>query len=215
MCSSDLVAAVLETLAGRRVTRTPLTGDVPGHTFPYLYEGAFVRLTTEVPRVRAWSHEDPHRYRLVVSLLDPTGAVVSLWEAKAHQGFGRIREPGAVTWCELITDNPDAAGAFYSAILDVPSAPMDMGPGAHPYTLFGPEDDQSAGIMQKLPEMGPMPNTWGVYFEVANTDEAVAKAQGLGAEVLQPPTDIMPGRFAMLRDPQGAVFGIIKSNWEM
>ena len=65
--------------------------------------------------------------------------------------------------------------------------------------------------MQKTPEMGPMPNTCAVYFEVDDTDATVARAQQLGAAVLQPPMDIMPGRFAILADPQGAVFGVIKS----
>ena len=66
---------MLETLAGRRVTRTPLSGEVPGHTFPYLYEGALVRLGATVPGVRAWSSERPDRYRLVVSLLDRDGVM--------------------------------------------------------------------------------------------------------------------------------------------
>jgi len=30
--------------------------------------------------------------------------------------------------------------------------------------------------------------------------------------VLLPPTDIMPGRFATLQDPQGAVFNVMTSN---
>ncbi|MFM7061775.1 MAG: glycoside hydrolase family 2 TIM barrel-domain containing protein [Actinomycetes bacterium] len=82
------VEAVLETLEGRRVTRSPLTGEVPGHTYPYLYEGAFVRLATEIPRVRRWSHETPHRYRLLVTLLDPTGAVHEV--TAQHVGFRRV-----------------------------------------------------------------------------------------------------------------------------
>lgn len=82
------VEAVLETLEGRRITRTPLTGEVPGHTYPYLYEGAFVRLATEVPRVRAWSSEAPNRYRLLVTLLDPDGAVHEV--TAQHVGFRRV-----------------------------------------------------------------------------------------------------------------------------
>ncbi|MEY3361343.1 MAG: hypothetical protein RL531_1062 [Actinomycetota bacterium] len=82
------VEAVLETLDGRRVTRAPLVGEVPDHTFPYLYEGALVRLTTEVPRVRRWSHETPDRYRLLVTLLDPTGAVHEV--TAQYVGFRRV-----------------------------------------------------------------------------------------------------------------------------
>jgi predicted enzyme related to lactoylglutathione lyase len=143
-------------------------------------------------------------------LADPTGAVVRLWQAKLHQGFGRRSEPGAVSWCELITDDPQRAAAFFSTILDIPTTEMEIGHEA-PYTILGPEGEQGAGIMQKTPEMGPMPNTWAVYFEVADADATVARARSLGATVLAEPQDIMPGRFAMLADPQGAVFGIIQS----
>jgi predicted enzyme related to lactoylglutathione lyase len=142
---------------------------------------------------------------------DPTGGVVGLWQAKLHQGFGRIREPGTVTWCELITDDPAKAGEFYSKVLDVPTEAMPM-QDQGPYTLLGPAKEQGAGIMQKTAEMGQMPNVWGVYFEVADTDATVAKAGELGGMVLSGPFDTMPGRIAMLADPQGAVFGVIKSN---
>lgn len=141
---------------------------------------------------------------------DPTGGVVGLWQAKIHKGFGRVREPGAVTWCELITDAPAKAATFFEAVFGVPTQSMPMGDDA-PYTLFGPQGEEGAGIMQKTAMMGAMPNVWGVYFEVADTDATTAQARGLGATVLAEPTDIMPGRFAMLQDPQGAIFGIIKS----
>lgn len=145
-------------------------------------------------------------------ILDPTGGVVSLWEAKSHQGFGRVNEPTMVTWCELMTDDADRAADFFTAILDVPHQTMNMGPDAPPYILLGPAGEQRAGLMTKTPEMCPMPNVWCVYFEVADTDAATTSARNLGATVLQEPADIMPGRFAILRDPQGAVFGIIKSS---
>ena len=43
-----------------------------------------------------------------------------------------------------------------------------------------------------------------------DTDATVAKAKSLGAAVFQEPTDIPPGRFAVLADPQGAMFNVIK-----
>lgn len=60
-----------------------------------------------------------------------------------------------------------------------------------------------------------MPNTWGVYFEVADTDACVASARGLGATIVQEPFDTPAGRIAMIQDPQGAIFGVIKSNPNM
>lgn len=148
-------------------------------------------------------------------ITDPTGAPVGLWQAKQHQGFGRFGEVGAVCWCELLTSDPEAASAFFAKIVGVNPETSDM--GGSPYTLLKAGDAQNevSGVMAKTEMMGNMPNTWAVYFEVADTDACVASAQSLGATVLQEPMDIPPGRFAMIQDPQGAIFGVIKSNPDM
>jgi hypothetical protein len=65
-------------------------------------------------------------------------------------------------------------------------------------------------MLQKSPDMpAEMPPLWGVYFAVADTDASVAKATELGASVMMPPTDIEPGRFAVLVDPVGAMFNVL------
>ena len=143
---------------------------------------------------------------------DPTGAPVGLWEAKQHRGFGRFGEPGAVTWFELVTSEAEPAAKFFEQVLGVraETTPAD---GGHSYTLLKAGDAQNevAGLMEKPPEMGNMPNTWAIYFEVADADAAAARATELGGVVVEKPTDIPEGRFAILRDPQGAVFGLMQS----
>ncbi len=58
-----------------------------------------------------------------------------------------------------------------------------------------------------------MPPHWSVYFAVDDTDAMTSKAESLGAKVMVPPSDIPEvGRFAVLQDPQGAVFNIIRVN---
>jgi predicted enzyme related to lactoylglutathione lyase len=49
------------------------------------------------------------------------------------------------------------------------------------------------------------------YFQVADCDGSTAKAKQLGAGVMVEPRDIpSTGRFAILRDPQGAMFAVFK-----
>ena len=48
-----------------------------------------------------------------------------------------------------------------------------------------------------------------MYFAVPDTDAAVEKIKELGGSVLVPPTDIEPGRFAVVMDDQGAPFNVI------
>jgi predicted enzyme related to lactoylglutathione lyase len=57
-----------------------------------------------------------------------------------------------------------------------------------------------------------MPSYWLVYFAVGDTDATVAKARERGGNVMVEPTDIPTvGRFAVLTDPQGAAFGVIRN----
>ena len=50
-----------------------------------------------------------------------------------------------------------------------------------------------------------------VYFAVDDSDRTVEEAAGMGGQVLVPPTDIPNiGRFAILNDPQGAGFAVIR-----
>ena len=66
--------------------------------------------------------------------------------------------------------------------------------------------------MMPMPAEVPaeVPSYWMAYFAVPDSDTAVAKASGSGAGVIVPPTDIPAGRFAVLSDPQGAMFGVIQ-----
>jgi hypothetical protein len=43
---------------------------------------------------------------------------------------------------------------------------------------------------------------------VVDCDTAAKKAEALGGKILSPPTEIIPGRLAIIADPQGAVFGL-------
>ena len=69
------VDAHVETLEGKRVTREPLRAQVPATPIPYLYQGSFVTVSTALAGVKAWSAEQPNRYRVVVELKDPSGDV--------------------------------------------------------------------------------------------------------------------------------------------
>jgi hypothetical protein len=56
-----------------------------------------------------------------------------------------------------------------------------------------------------------MPPMWGVYVTVADVDETIRQAEKLGGAVVMPPMDVDGvGRMAVLRDPQGASFSVVK-----
>jgi predicted enzyme related to lactoylglutathione lyase len=62
-----------------------------------------------------------------------------------------------------------------------------------------------------LPQAPGVANHWHVYFGTDDADASAAKATELGGSVVVPPFDTPVGRMAVLSDPQGAVFSIIKT----
>ena len=140
---------------------------------------------------------------------DPTGAVFSLWQAKQHKGAGLVNVPGSLCWNELMTTSTIQAGDFYSGLFGWGKDVQNFGPME--YTMFTNGGRPTAGMLQITPEMGNIPPNWLVYFAVDDCDAKVQQATELGATVMKPADDIPEiGRFAILTDPQGAAFALIK-----
>ncbi|HKP36058.1 MAG TPA: VOC family protein [Pyrinomonadaceae bacterium] len=141
-------------------------------------------------------------------IADPTGAVFSIWQPKQHTGVGVKGETNSLCWNELLTNDTAKAGEFYTKLFGWKTKSDS---GAMPYTEFINGDDHIGGMMQIQPQMGPVPPNWGIYIAVDDCDATVAKAESMGAKTYVPPTDIPNvGRFAVLSDPQGGVFNVIK-----
>jgi uncharacterized protein len=141
---------------------------------------------------------------------DPAGAVFSIWQPRAHPGAGLVNEPGAFTWNELNTRDPDAAKAFYSAVFGWEIAEHEMGEMGT-YVEWKQGEDPMGGMMDmrgRVPD--EVPPHWLTYFAVEDTDATVEKVKELGGGVAFGPIDIPAGRFAVVHDPHGAMFAVIK-----
>lgn len=139
---------------------------------------------------------------------DPVGAVFAIWQPRSHLGSGLANEPGAFTWNELMTTDVEASKTFYSTVFGWEASDESM-PG-FVYTQFEVAGRPVAGMMPRPPEVpAEVPPFWAVYFAIADTDAACDWISGHGGQVLMPPKDIPPGRFAVAADPQGATFSLI------
>jgi predicted enzyme related to lactoylglutathione lyase len=140
---------------------------------------------------------------------DPTGAFIAVWEPKQHQGAELANEPGSFTWNELQTRDMDAAKRFYTRVFDWGVKDSPMGPTS--YTEWLVNGRSIAGGMPMSDQVpANVPPHWLVYFAVDDTDAAVARVQELGGKVMAPAMDSPAGRLAVLTDPTGAAFAIIK-----
>jgi predicted enzyme related to lactoylglutathione lyase len=141
-------------------------------------------------------------------LQDPTGAMLSLWQGKKHVGAGIINEPGSACWAELGTTNEATAGKFYSSLFGWSTKELPINP---PYTVFNNAGTDIGGMYRLTPQMEGVPPHWLPYIQVEDCDAITSKAKSLGGSAVLPPTDIPgTGRFAYLKDPQGAMFAVIK-----
>lgn len=140
---------------------------------------------------------------------DPTGAAFSVWQSKGHPGSGIVGEPGSVCWNELMTRDAAAAKKFYA---DVFGYTMDDQPmGNFVYTILRKGERREGGLMQITPEMGPLPSHWMIYFSVTDCEGTMEQAKALGGKTIVGPMDVPNvGRFAILQDPQGAAFAVIR-----
>jgi hypothetical protein len=141
-------------------------------------------------------------------LTDPAGAVIALWQPESHQGADVVNEPGTLCWTELATREVDEACRYYRAVFGWDSETNAYGDTTYTEWKLG---GRTIAGMSEMGAQWPAeaPAHWSVCFAVEDTDATTARAVELGGRVGIEPTDTPVGRFAVLNDPNGAVFSII------
>ncbi|MHC3467878.1 VOC family protein [Streptomyces sp. 7R007] len=142
--------------------------------------------------------------------LDPGGAAFQLWQPRTFPGAGLFNAPGSLGWVELLTRAPERAVTFYTTVFG-----WSVRASEH-YTQWGVEGADFGGMMRmddKFPQA--VPPHWLPYFAVADADTTAATATDAGGTVLMEPTSLADvRRIAVLRDPQGAMFGVYAAGAE-
>jgi uncharacterized protein len=188
----------------------PQQAGVPPHWMPYVAVDSVdtaiakaAELGAEV-LVSGWDVMDVGRMGV---FKDPTGATLSLWEPKAHYGADLVRDPGSACWVELATRDAATAKTFYTGLFGWDTKDSDF----MAYTEWLNAGQPIGGMIpQEGPKWEGVPPHWLTYFTVEDADATAARATELGGQVCVAPTDIPnTGRFAVLIDPQGAVFAVI------
>ena len=136
-------------------------------------------------------------------LADPQGAVFVAFQPNGEAP----QTAGVFVWDELGTQDVEGAERFYNAVFGWTTA--DMGEEYGGYKIWKNGETDVGGLM-KMPEPS-IPSMWSPYVAVEDVDATVAKAGELGGATLMEPMDVPNvGRIAVLKDPVGAVVGIIK-----
>jgi hypothetical protein len=140
---------------------------------------------------------------------DPTGAAFGLWQPRRHGGAQVRDEHGSMTWTEVATRDAVKARDFYSAVFGLEGRKMETDMMEY-YTLH--KDNQTAcGVLQMTAQWpAELPPHWMPYFAVDDVDTTAKRIAELGGKVHNGPFDSPYGRMAVVGDPYGAVFTVIK-----
>jgi uncharacterized protein len=133
---------------------------------------------------------------------DPTGAIIAVWEPKAHIGAGLVNETGAFTWNDLSTSNIGQAASFYEGWLGWRTEAV---PDAGGFRVIYNDDRTNGSISESIEGM---PAFWCPYFGVDDLEPAAARVEELGGRKLAGPIEVPQGAFSVVADPQGAVFAL-------
>jgi uncharacterized protein len=114
---------------------------------------------------------------------------------------------GKFVWYEYMGNDLNAAVDFYTGVLGWSA--KDAGMADFPYQILSTGPTMVAGMMDVPAEaraMGARP-CWLGYIWVEDVDKALPKLTASGGKVFKEPADIPGvGRFAVVADPDGAVF---------
>ena len=105
--------------------------------------------------------------------------------------------PGTFCWADLSTKDAAASQDFFAG-------------------LFGWEYQGPIAMLRGAPvaavnEQHMHDSHWNSYVAVESADATAARAEELGATLIEPPFDVAPfGRLSLMQDPAGAVFCV----WE-
>ncbi len=131
-------------------------------------------------------------------------------QSTTQQATGSAR--GHLVWYELMSPDAEASKRFYDAVVGWRiGEPVEEFQG---YRMIGRSDGGSAGgilpLTDEMQQHGARP-TWLGYIGVDDTDAAAASIEQAGGKVLMAAFDIPNvGRIAMVADPQGAPFYVMK-----
>lgn len=148
--------------------------------------------------------------------IDPQGAPFCVMQQEQHSGAELVNEPGAWTWNNLMTRDPNRAKDFYGRVFgweaNQPSGAPEF---IWSWQVEGQRWPEGLGNLMQMGSDMPAdaPPHWQVYFMVENADEAVETTEKRGGKLLFGPQEVPKARLATLTDPQGAAFAILEADY--
>jgi predicted enzyme related to lactoylglutathione lyase len=125
------------------------------------------------------------------------------------EGAPGLYLPGKFIWFDLATEDPAGARSFYGAVFGWKFRAVGGAPGG--YDLIENAGVKIGGVFrQARPAGAKVGARWLSVISVRDAAKTAALARERGGEVLLAPRSVKGrGTHAVLRDPEGAAFGIL------
>jgi len=152
-------------------------------------------------------------------LEDPQGATAVLWQPDKLEPGALGAAHGGLVWSELVTDDPTRVASYYEDLFDLTAVPVDeRGQGGYPggaLTLERKELEVRRAVAGIVPSEGSGGGSargarWRPYYQVDDLAAFLKAARSSGATVQDERGSASGRPTAILRDPQGAEFGVVQ-----
>jgi len=119
-------------------------------------------------------------------------------------------KPGQIVWQDLTVPNGGEVRDFYSQVVGWSFKGEDMG-DYEDYNMLAPSGEKPvAGICHARGTNANVPPAWLLYIAVENLEASLARSAALGGSVLDGPRPMGNLKFAVIRDPAGAMCALIE-----
>lgn len=144
---------------------------------------------------------------------DPAGAIFGVLHSDSGDPPDEDIEIGDILWVDLFARDVDAMADFYKALAPYESETKRTEDGVT-RTLLSSQGRDRAGIVPVGEEANR--SSWVPYVRVANVSATLEKVVARGGFAIVPPDEeLLDGNLAVFVDPNGAVTGIVKWDYEV
>lgn len=120
--------------------------------------------------------------------------------------------PGRIVWQDLTVPHAEEVRDFYKDVIGWTASDHDMETYAD-YNMHRPDTNEIVtGVCHARGMNADIPAQWIIYVTVADMTESVRKVNARGGAVVNGPRLIGDMMIAVIRDPAGAVLGLIQEN---
>jgi uncharacterized protein len=114
---------------------------------------------------------------------------------------------GRFLWYDLLTPAPEDVQDFYTSVIGWTTEAWGGAADGTPYTMWVADGTPVGGSMSSAQLAEPAPPHWLIHIGTDDLDQTLRDVTANGGTVLEPARELDEvGRFALCRDPGGAVF---------